>query len=59
MNQKYLIGNAILWAAAIIAAAILKAPQTLVVLVLPTLGFCALVLLRPRSDAQACAQSSR
>ncbi|HEY2548799.1 MAG TPA: hypothetical protein VGI46_22170 [Candidatus Acidoferrum sp.] len=36
------IATSLLWAAAIIAAAILKAPTFLTVVLLPLLGFCSL-----------------
>lgn len=49
MNRRYLTGNAILWAAAILASAILHAPVVLTLMILPTLAVGALVILRPTS----------
>ncbi len=49
MSNKNSVGNAILWAAAIIASAILHAPAILSCLLLPTLAVCSLVLMHPRS----------
>ena len=47
MNQKFVLTNAMLWAAAIVASAILGAPGVLSWLLLPSLATIALLLLRP------------
>jgi hypothetical protein len=44
VRRNYLIANAVLWAAAIIAAAILGAPPVLTYALLPSLGFVSLLL---------------
>ena len=44
MNRKRLIVNGILWAAAIIASAILGAPTVLSVLLLPALAIVSLLV---------------
>ena len=54
MNNKCSIGNAILWAAAIIASALLHAPVVLSALILPALAVCSVVLVRPRSTDAEC-----
>jgi hypothetical protein len=51
MGRKYLIANAVLWAAAIIASALVAAPTVLSLVVLPALASISLLLtsrgLRP------------
>jgi DNA-binding CsgD family transcriptional regulator len=42
--QKFHIANAILWAAAMIAAAIMQAPTTFIVAVLPSLAACSVFI---------------
>ena len=42
--QKFHISNAILWAAAIIAAALLGAPNVLTVALLPALAACSVLI---------------
>src|SRR5690349_11832630 len=42
--QKFHIANALLWAAAIIAAALMQAPITLITAVLPSLAGCSLFI---------------
>ncbi len=42
--QKFHIANAILWAAAVIAAAIMDAPITLTIVLLPVLSICSLFI---------------
>ena len=54
MNNKYFIGNAILWAAAIIASALLRAPVALSIIILPVLAVCSLAAIRPRSAGSEC-----
>jgi len=49
MNKKYLIGNGILWAAAIIASALVHAPVILSSIILPALAVCSVVVIRPKS----------
>jgi hypothetical protein len=44
MNRKYLIINGILWAAAIIASAILNAPTVLTFILLPALAIVSLLV---------------
>ena len=44
MNRKHLIVNGILWAAAIIASAIVGAPTVLSVVLLPALAIVSLVI---------------
>lgn len=44
--SRSIITNAILWAAAVIAAAIMGAPSFLTLLLLPSLAFVSLVLQR-------------
>jgi hypothetical protein len=44
MNRKHLIVNGILWAAAIIASAIVGAPTVLSVVLLPALAVVSLVV---------------
>ena len=48
MNRKYFIANAILWACAIIASAVVEAPFVLTVILLPALAVCSLFVSRPR-----------
>lgn len=49
MNRKYFISNAILWASAIVASAIVGAPTVLSIILLPTLATCSLIVTRPQS----------
>ncbi len=44
MGRNYLIANAALWAAAVIAAAVVGAPTFLTFVLLPSLGFVSLLL---------------
>ena len=44
MNRKHLIVNGILWAAAIIASAIVGAPTVLSIVLLPALAIVSLVV---------------
>jgi hypothetical protein len=48
MNRKHLIVNGILWAAAIIASAIVGAPTVLSVVLLPALAIVSLVVTGPK-----------
>ena len=54
MNRKFYLANAILWASAIIASAILEAPSALTLILLPSLATCALVVTRPKARASEC-----
>ncbi len=45
MTRDHLIGNAILWASAIIASAILHAPTTLTLILLPSLAAASLSMV--------------
>jgi hypothetical protein len=54
MNGKRLITNAILWPAAIIAAALVGAPSVLSVILLPTLAVASLLLVGPKHRATTC-----
>jgi hypothetical protein len=49
MKKRYVLANAMLWAAAILAAAVLKAPDFLPLVLLPTLA--TLSLLTVAADA--------
>jgi len=49
MNRKHYIANAMLWAAAIVATAVVGAPEVLSVALLPTLAACALLVTRSKS----------
>jgi hypothetical protein len=49
MYRKYFIANAILWACAIIASAIVNAPFALTAIILPVLAVCSLFVSRPRT----------
>lgn len=49
MNGSYVLVNSILWASAIVGAAILKAPDTLTLLVLPALGAMSLLGFKRRT----------
>lgn len=51
MNDKYVIGNSVLWAAAILASAIYHAPATLTVVILPALFVGSLVMYPKTRDA--------
>lgn len=54
MSRSNTIANAILWAAAIIASAILGAPTTLTVILLPSLATTSLVIGERRSTSRSC-----
>jgi hypothetical protein len=49
MNRKHFVANAILWAAAIVASAILRAPVYLSAGLLPLLAASALLVTWPKS----------
>ena len=49
MNRNYFIANAVLWAAAIVASAVVGAPSVLSTILLPALAVCSLLLTRPKS----------
>lgn len=48
MSKSKTIGDAILWAAAILASALVDAPVVLTLIILPALAVCSLVLLRQK-----------
>ena len=48
MNHMLIVSNGVLWAAAIIASALLGAPPILSTILLPTLAVCALTTLSER-----------
>ena len=50
MNRKHFVANAILWAAAILASAILRAPVYLSTCLLPLLAASAVLVTWPRSE---------
>jgi len=52
MNQKYIITNSILWAAAIFAAAIVGAPSILTAVLLPSLWACSFIVAPRRECAR-------
>ncbi len=54
MKTKHSITNAILWAAAIIAAAILHAPLLLTGFLLPALAACSIIAFEPGALATKC-----
>lgn len=49
MNRKYFVANAVLWAAAIVASALVRAPVYLSVGLLPILAAAAVLVTWPRS----------
>jgi hypothetical protein len=51
MDKKQFTGNAILWAAAILASALVGAPPVLSLLLLPSLAVGAFVINRPRAKS--------
>jgi hypothetical protein len=54
MNRKHFISNAVLWAAAIIASAIVGAPSFVTTVLLPALAASALLVTWPKSRASEC-----
>ena len=54
MNRKHFVANAILWAAAIVAAAILGAPAFFSGVLLPGLAAVAMLLTWPTSRTTRC-----
>ena len=54
MNRKHLLPNAILWAAAILAAALVGAPLVLTLALLPTLAAASLLLAGPGPSVTKC-----
>ncbi len=54
MNRQPYIANAILWASAIVASAILGAPAALTLVLLPSLATCALLVTRPKAPRAEC-----
>ena len=47
MRKRYVLANAVLWAAAILAAAVLKAPHFLSLILLPMLATLSLLTAGP------------
>ena len=47
MRKRYVLANALLWAAAILAAAVLKAPNFLSLVLLPMLATLSLLTVGP------------
>lgn len=54
MPNKHVLANSIAWAAAIIASALLGAPITLTLFLLPSLAVISLLATAPRSSTAAC-----
>lgn len=54
MNRRYLISNAILWAAAIIASAIVGTPVILSAVLLPALASCSLLVIWNKPKSSEC-----
>ena len=54
MKRKYFISNAILWAAAILASALVGAPPFFSAVLLPSLATTALLVTWPKSRAAQC-----
>jgi hypothetical protein len=54
MHRRYLIANALLWAAAIIASATAGAPGFLCVALLPALAAVSLLLVGAKRSATEC-----
>jgi len=54
MHKRYLIANAVLWAAAILASAAVHAPVVFSIVILPALAFVSLVIIRPKSKDSDC-----
>lgn len=51
MSKTKTLGDAILWAAAILSSALVKAPVVLTLIILPALAVCSLVLFRSKRGA--------
>jgi len=54
MSRKLVISNAILWAAAIVASALVGSPPFFTTVLLPALAASALIVNRPKSRTIAC-----
>lgn len=54
MSRNMTLSTAVLWAAAILAAALLQAPRTLTLLVLPLLAVVALLPAMARAVGPGC-----
>lgn len=54
MDRKHFISNAVLWATAIIASAIVGAPPFFSTILLPALAASALLVTRPKRRTTAC-----
>jgi hypothetical protein len=49
VRKHYVLANAVLWAAAMLAAAALKAPNFLLLVLLPTLATLSLLMVGPHA----------
>lgn len=56
MSLSAKISNGVLWAASIIASAIMDAPVFLTLTVLPVLAVCSFLTLEEKIQANACAK---
>lgn len=54
MNRKHFTANAILWAAAILASALVGSPPIFSTVLLPALAVSALLATRPEPRATRC-----
>lgn len=54
MNRNILIANALLWAAALVAAASVGAPTVLTLILLPTLASVSLIISTAKRRAAVC-----
>jgi len=54
MHKTYVLANSVTWAAAIIASALLGAPSTLTLVLLPSLAAISLLATAPRASDLAC-----
>lgn len=54
MHKRYLLANAVLWAAAILASAVVHAPVVFSIIILPALAFTSLVIISPKSRDSDC-----
>jgi hypothetical protein len=54
MHKTYILANSVAWAAAIVASALLGAPSTLTLVLLPSLAAISLLAAVPRTSDIAC-----
>jgi hypothetical protein len=57
MNRKFIYANSILWASAVIAAALLHAPVFFTLILLPSLATTSLLLALPAAPRRCCGAS--